>query len=329
VGTGYFSTFHYDAWRRIEGAELVAAVSLDLNEAQNTGLPAFDNLDEMLDAVSPDLVDIITGPVEHLKLIRLCAEKGVKIIISQKPFCSSIEEAETAVRICDDHGVSLIIHENFRFQPWYRVMKQAINDRLLGDVHQFTFRLRTGDGQGPNAYLDRQPYFQHMEKFLIRETGVHWIDTFRFLFGKPKSVYADLRQLNPVIAGEDAGYFIMEFEDGKRALFDANRHLDHDAENCRTTLGEAWLEGTEGTITLSGNGEVRLRKFGSQDTEVLLATQNCQGFAGDCVFALQSHVINAIQNGTDFENTAQDYLLVLKTETAIYHSAETGQKVIL
>ncbi|MEM7291474.1 MAG: Gfo/Idh/MocA family oxidoreductase, partial [Pseudomonadota bacterium] len=191
----------------------------------------------------------------------------------------------------------------------------------------FTFRLRTGDGQGPDAYLDRQPYFQKMEHFLIRETGVHWIDTFRYLFGKPVSVYADLRKLNPVIAGEDAGYFLMEFGENRRALFDGNRLIDHDAENCRTTLGEALLEGTKGSVTLKGSGELSFRRFGKQIEDVLLPVREWPGFAGDCVHALQEHVIDSIRNQTTPENTAADYLAVLEIEAALYRSAETGRKI--
>jgi len=329
VGTGYFSQFHYDAWRRIENVELVASASLNIEEARQTGLRAFNDVETLLSETSPDVVDIITPPASHLQLIRDCVASGVRTIICQKPFCNSLEEAKTASVLCKKSNVNLIIHENFRFQPWYRTMKRALDDNLLGDVHQLTFRLRTGDGQGEAAYLERQPYFRSMEKFLIRETGVHWIDTFRFLFGRPKSVYADLRQMNPVISGEDAGYFIMDFDGGKRALFDANRHLDHDAENCRTTLGEALLEGSRGTISLSGSGEVTFREFGSRRSELLLPARDWPGFAGDCVFALQSHVIACLQNGKAFENTADDYLSVLEIEAAIYQSAETGYKVHL
>ena len=330
IGTGYFSQFHYDAWRRIEDVELVASVSLSISEARETGLPAFDDAQVMLTATKPDLVDIITPPLSHLELIKLCAAQGVKTIICQKPFCNSIEEARTAVSICKQADTTLIVHENFRFQPWYRKMKQALDEGAIGDVHQLTFRLRTGDGQGPNAYLDRQPYFRQMDRFLIHETGVHWIDTFRYLLGDPKAVYADLRNLNPDIAGEDAGYFIMDFADEKRALFDANRHLDHATVNCRNTLGEAILEGTEGSITLSGMGELVLRKFGSRDLEIIFAEKQWKGFAGDCVYELQSHVIQGMQQeNNSFENTAEDYIFVIETEKAIYQSAKTGQKVDL
>jgi predicted dehydrogenase len=327
VGTGYFSRFHYQAWARIKNVELVASVNRNIEGAKATGLPAFDDLVSMLEAAKPDVLDIITPPQTHLGYIQKAVGSDIKAIICQKPFCQNIDEARQAVAICAKAQIPLIVHENFRFQPWYRTMKRAIDSGTIGDIHQLTFRLRTGDGQGPNAYLDRQPYFQKMSKFLIHETGVHWIDTFCYLLGRPLSVYADLRKMNPAIAGEDAGYFIMEFDGGKRALFDANRHLDHCSENHRLTLGESLLEGTRGTITLTGDGVVSSRKFGSTEHDVLLAGRNWPGFAGDCVHALQSHVISGLLGDMVFENSAADYLLVLELEAAIYASSENGRKM--
>tara|TARA_R110002012_G_scaffold76663_3_gene193449 strand:+ start:12413 stop:13429 length:1017 start_codon:yes stop_codon:yes gene_type:complete len=326
LGAGYFSQFHHDAWARIEEAELVGIADRDLEKARQTGHPAFDRLEHLLEATSPDLLDIIVPPQTHLEAIRTALDHGVRAIICQKPFCASLEEARTAVSLAQEAGVPLIVHENFRFQPWYRVMARALAAGDIGDVHQLTFRLRTGDGQGPEAYLSRQPYFQAMERFLVHETAVHWIDTFRFLLGDIRAVYADLRKMNPVIAGEDAGYIIFDFDQGVRAIFDGNRHLDHAAENTRTTLGEALLEGTRGTITLSGNGSVALRAFGETGSRTLLEPQDWCGFAGDCVFELQNHVIHGLLGKRDFENTAAEYLRVIEVEQAIYRSAKEGRK---
>ena len=48
--------------------------------------------------------------------------------------------------------------------------------------------------------MERQPYFQTMEKFLVHETAIHIIDVFRFLLAEePSTVYAALRRLNPAI----------------------------------------------------------------------------------------------------------------------------------
>ena len=291
--------------------EIVGACDRDMDRAAATGAPAFRDLGTMLDQTAPELLDVILPPVAHADAIRTALAAGVKWIICQKPFCRSLTEAQTICAEATEQGAQIIVHENFRFQPWYRRIKKSIE---AGDV-----------GQGPEAYLDRQPYFQTMERFLVHETAVHWVDTFRYLLGDPLSVYADLRKVNPVIAGEDAGYILFDHPSGVRALFDGNRNLDHAADNLRRTMGEALIEGTDGTLRLLGDGSVQLRPFGAQDEAELLAPDTWQGFGGDCVHALQAHVIAAMK-GAPLENEASDYLTVLTIKDASYASAEAGEK---
>ncbi|KUP93365.1 Gfo/Idh/MocA family protein [Tritonibacter horizontis] len=329
VGAGYFSRFHYDSWARMEGAIAVASCNRDITRAEATGLPAYNDLATMLEDVKPDLLDIILPPVAHADTIRTALAHGVTHMICQKPFCTDLDEARKITAEAEAAGAVIVVHENFRFQPWYRTIKSALNEGLLGTLQQVTFRLRPGDGQGPDAYLDRQPYFQEMERFLIHETAVHWVDTFRYLLGNPTGVYADLRQVNPVIQGEDAGFVLFDHPNGVRALFDGNRHLDHAADNLRRTMGEAWFEGTEGSLTLHGDGSVRLRHFGSAATTPLLAADTWDGFGGDCVHALQAHVISGLLGADPLENTVRDYLTVIEIEQAIYASSETGRKITL
>lgn len=329
VGAGYFSRYHYESWARMQRVQLVAACDRDLEMAKATGLTAYDDLSVMLDAQRPELLDIILPPAAHAETIRLALNAGIKKIICQKPFCQSLEEARTIASEAEQAGATVIVHENFRFQPWYRHIKAALDADAVGQVHQVTFRLRPGDGQGPNAYLDRQPYFQTMERFLVHETAVHWIDTFRYLLGDPLSVYADLRRVNEVIAGEDAGYIMFDHPGGVRALFDGNRALDHAADNLRRTMGEALIEGTTATLRLLGDGSVRLRAFGTSSEAILLPPDTWNGFGGDCVHGLQTHVVSSILDGTPLDNQARDYLNVIRIENAIYTSATEGRKIKL
>ncbi|WP_298837366.1 Gfo/Idh/MocA family oxidoreductase [uncultured Roseobacter sp.] len=329
LGAGYFSQFHYDAWSRIEGVETIASADLNIAAAQATGLPAFGSLAAMLDAGVPDILDIILPPPGHATSVRRAIAAGVGTIICQKPFCLDLREAREIVEEARAAGVTLVVHENFRFMPWYRVIRDQIACGRIGRPMQATFRLRPGDGQGPEAYLDRQPYFQQMPRFLIHETGVHWIDTFRFIFGDPTAVYADLRQLNPAIAGEDAGMVHFDHPDGVRTVFDGNRLADHVADNLRRTMGEAVFEGTDGCLTLLGDGSVSFRAFGSDKSENVLAPDEANGFGGDCVRHLQAHVVDCVRTGRTPENTAADYLTVIAVRDAIYASAENGRKVML
>ncbi|MFK7752428.1 MAG: Gfo/Idh/MocA family protein [Sedimentitalea sp.] len=331
VGAGYFSQFHLDGWARLPGATLVGICDRDPQAATKTGLAVFTDLEQMLNDTRPEILDLIIPPAGHADAIRTALDTSdtLRAIICQKPFCTSLEEARDITALAEAADIPLIVHENFRFQPWYRVIRDQIAAGAIGTPLQATFRLRPGDGQGADAYQARQPYFQQMERFLIHETGVHWIDTFRFLFGDPLSVYADLRRVNPVIAGEDAGFVLFDHPNGVRVLLDGNRSLDHDAQNTRCTMGEGLFEGPAGTLTLSGDGAVHLRAFASQTQTCVLGPDTSQTFGGDCTHHLQAHVIAALENGTALENPARDYLTVVRIENAIYHSAQSQRKIQL
>jgi len=192
-----------------------------------------------------------------------------------------------------------------------------------------TFRLRPGDGQGPRAYLDRQPYFQQMERFLVHETAIHQIDVFRYLLGEVTGVTAELAKLNPVIAGEDAGLILFRFENGARGVFDGNRLSDHPAENRRLTMGEMFIEGSKGVIRLNGDGGLFHRKHGENGEQAIDYAWDNRGFGGDCVYRLQEHVVRHLLHGDAVMNSACDYLANLRIEEAVYRSSSRGERIAL
>jgi predicted dehydrogenase len=325
VGAGYFSQFHYDAWTRMNDVELVGLCDLDATRASETAArwsvpETFTDAAEMLDALKPDLVDIITPPNAHLALIKLAAERRIKAIC-QKTFCRSLAEAREAVQVADAAGILLVVHENFRFQPWYAEIKRRLDAGSPGQVYQAAFRLRPGDGQGADAYLSRQPYFQTMERFLVHETAIHFVDTFRFLFGEVADVFAELRRLNPAIAGEDAGIVIFRHRNGVRAVFDGNRLVDYPAQNHRLTMGEMIIEGERGVLRLDGDGNLFTRALHSNVWEPIAFETSDAGFGGDSVYRLQRHVIDHLNGRGPIMNTAGDYIANLRIEEAIYRSA--------
>lgn len=327
LGAGYFARFHHDAWQRLDGVSLIACCDSDLARARAVSSAAYDDLGAMLDAVTPDILDIATPPGTHVSSVMRALEAGVETIICQKPFCESLQQATELTAAASAAGALLIVHENFRFQPWFRVIAAAIEAGEIGEVQQAGFRLRTGDGQGPDAYLERQAYFQTMPRLLVHETAIHYIDVFRYLFGEVQAVYADLRRLNPVIAGEDAGYIVFDMGNGVQALFDGNRHLDHAAENTRLTFGEGLFEGTKGSLSIRGDGQVRKRAFGHSDDYVILPAQDWEGFAGDSVYAFQQHVVSHLLHGTALETAAKDYLENIRLEQLVYRSSSEGRRL--
>jgi D-apiose dehydrogenase len=331
IGAGYFSRFHYDAWSRLEGVELAAVCDRErakaLEVADLHGCAAFDDAAAMLDSIRPDLVDIVTPPATHRELIALAAARGLPMIC-QKPLAPTLAEARALVETAERAGVLLVAHENFRFQPWYGEVRRLLADGAIGEVHQLSFRLRPGDGQGPRAYLDRQPYFQDMERFLVHETAIHLIDVFRYLAGEPTAVTARLRRLNPAIRGEDAGLFLLEMDTGVQALFDGNRLVDHEAANTRLTMGEMLVEGAGGQIRLDGDGRLHLREKGGRWRPHDYGWHD-RGFGGDSVYRLQAHVVAHLTVGAPLVNTGRDYLRNLEIEEAVYRAHAEGRRIEL
>jgi len=333
LGAGYFSRFHHEAWARIPQVGLAGVCDLDPARAaafaKEFGAErAYDDLATMLREARAELLDIATPPSTHLASIAAAAHAGVDVVC-QKPFCASLTEARRAVEIASAHGIAIAVHENFRFQPWHREIARILAEGRLGQVYQATFRLRPGDGRGPRAYLDRQPYFQTMPRFLIHETAIHLIDVFRYLFGAPEAVTALLRRLNPAITGEDSGVFVLDMASGVRCVFDGNRLSDHAAENRRLTMGEFLIEGEAGVLALDGDARLTSRAHGETAVTALPYAWENVGFGGDCVHRFQRHVIDARLAGTPVETAASDYISNLEVEEAIYESHEGGRRVAL
>lgn len=328
IGTGYFSQFHYRAWQRMTDVRVVALHAEDeavgQAMAQKYDIPAvYTDVNHLLDQVKPALIDIVTPPVAHADLVQRCVDAGIPCIC-QKPFCSDFAEARALVDSIQTANAMVVVHENFRFQPWYRELHRLLSTKLIGEPFEVRFNLRPGDGQGPSAYMERQPYFQQQKRFLIQETGVHFIDVFRYLFGDITGLFARLSQLNPVIAGEDAGVVLMEFSGGVRGVLNGNRLVDHASDNPRRTMGEMVIEGSLGTLSLDGYGSIRHRSHGDEVSVECDYRFDDIDFGGDCVYQMNRHVIDHLLSGTALENDASAYLVNREIEEAVYRSHESG-----
>ncbi|MEP7456601.1 Gfo/Idh/MocA family oxidoreductase [Phyllobacterium sp. SB3] len=333
IGTGFFSQYHYEAWTRIPEVHPAALVySTNAKRAaefaKKYGISKiFDDVESMIQIVQPDLIDIVSPPETHLPIVEMAARYKIPVI-TQKPLSENFHTARQLVDVVRKNNTFAVTHENWRFKPWFREAAKLIEQGAVGDLYSVNFRMRPGDGQGPNAYLDRQPYFQKMPRFLIHETAIHMVDVFRFLFGEVAAVTARLRRLNPVIAGEDAGIVVFDFTSGAAGIYDGNRLSDVDAENPRLTMGEMLIEGSSGQIKLDGYGQLYVRNMG-RPFRLHQYTWENRGYSGDCVYALQRHVIDHLMTGSPVENRVADYFNNLIVEQAIYQSDAEGRRILI
>ncbi len=324
IGTGYFSHFHYEAWKRIPEIELVAVCGISLSNAQKIcnkyGFKkAYDDIKIMLKKEQPDFIDIITPPNTHLDFVRIAAKHQVNIIC-QKPLAPSYEDALKIVSFIEKAKVRMMVHENFRFQPWHRELKKLLDKKTIGNtLHTINLRMRMGDGWQDDAYINRQPYFREMEKLLVYETGIHFIDVFRCFGGDIKKVYAKLLTLNKNIKGEDFAWVNFSFKNGMLGFLDANRFNETTAEDPRLTFGEVLIEGNLGSLRLYEDGKITVKLLGEKENNHHYEYKKIN-FAGDCVYITQKHFVNQLLSNKPFETEVSKYLKNLIVQDAIYKS---------
>ena len=332
LGAGYFSRFQYEAWARISEVEIAALANRDLAKARETvarhGIPrayAWSDLAMMLDAERPDFVDIITPPETHLEVVQLAAARGIAIIC-QKPLAPTWDECVAVVETARQAGVRFMVHENFRWQPWYREMRRQLEAGTLGELFSISIRTRLGDGWQDDAYLARQPFFRTYPRLFVYETGVHFLDTFRYLGGEIASVYTRLQKRNAAIKGEDAAQIVCGFASGATAILDASRYNEAETTDLRYTFGTVRLDGSKGHLELDLEGNLTLKILG-QPSRRLDYPHTREGFAGDSVYALQRHFVERMTDGASFESTGEDYLKSTALMEACYRSHATGQVI--
>ncbi|MEO8596422.1 MAG: Gfo/Idh/MocA family oxidoreductase [Candidatus Solibacter sp.] len=332
MGAGYFSRFQYEAWSRIPEVDM-AAIYNRTEEKARAMMPQhgieryYADWRELIEREQPDFVDIITPPETHEEICAYAASRGVHIIC-QKPLAPSLEASRRIVESARKSGVRFMVHENWRWQPWYREIKRIQTSGIIGEFTHIHFLMRMGDGWGENAYLDRQPFFRDYPRLLVYETGVHFIDTFRYLLGEITEVYAQLRRLNPVIRGEETGQLFFRFASGATAIWDANRYNEVESSSPRYTFGQMRIDAMGGHLTLDTEANLRIKVLGKDGYTAEYPHQNVQ-FAGDCVYALQRHFVDSMKSGAEFEASGEDYLRTLAVVEAVYESAARNEVIRL
>jgi len=327
IGAGFFANFQADAWQRIPNVELVAVADpLSGRAAAFAAAHAiprsYTDAEAMLQAERTDFADIVTRPESHRELTELAA-CYCPAVICQKPMAPTWEDCQSMVETCAHRGVRLLIHENWRWQPWYREARRQIAQGRLGRVFHFAFRMRTGDGRGPSPYLP-QPYFRGMPRLLLHETAVHFLDTFRYLGGDLESVFCRTNRINPAIQGEDYALVQVGFSSGAIGLIDANRI----SGPCppEVAFGEFRIEGERAMVRIAATGHMFLTEYGSPEAALPLSVPEA-GYKGDSVMALQRHIAQCLLTGEAAECEAAAYLHTVKAVEACYRSAQTGVQV--
>ena len=225
AGAGMISWYHLTAWRNVgPRARVVAVADPDPARARaradEFGIPsAYADADSMLGKEELDALDVASPRETHAAWVEAAAARGVDVLC-QKPLTPTLAEAEALVARVGTR-VRLMVHENWRFRPWYRELRRWIADGLLGEID--LARLATissgflPDESGRRPAFVRQPFMQREPRLMIAEVLIHHLDTMRFLCGPLRVVGARASRTLGDVTGETSAAIFLETAGGAPA----------------------------------------------------------------------------------------------------------------
>jgi predicted dehydrogenase len=331
IGAGFWARYQLAAWGENSDAVCVAVCDRDRERAEALagplGIPAYDDPKAMLAEGRPDFVDIVTPVDTHASLIRLCAEQGIAVIC-QKPLAATLAEAQEAVTVCERAEVSLLVHENWRWQTPLRKAGELLTAGRIGAA----FRARLSFVCSFPVF-DNQPFLRELEQFILTDIGSHVLDSARFLFGEAASVYAQTRRVNPAIKGEDVATVVMPMGAARTTVVCEMSYASR-TEYERFPQTYLFVEGAKGSLEIGP--DYVLRVTDAEGTHLSRHGPARYAWADPAYDLVQSSMIPCqarqiahLRGEKTAENTGADNLETMRLVFAAYESARTGQSVTL
>lgn len=330
-GCGFWSQFQLGAWRELEGVECVALYNRTLSKARALGKRfgvdrAYDDAEELLKNENLDFIDIITDVDTHEKFVLLAARYGLDVIC-QKPMAPGWEPAKRMVAATRKAGVRYYVHENYRWQPQIRRVKEIMDSGVIGKP----FRGRTWWNTAFPVF-ETQPFLAELEQFALTDQGSHQFDVVRFLFGEAESIYTRVQTVNPAIRGEDVATSLIRMDSGMVVSQEISFSSPLEKEVFPQTL--MLIEGDRGSIRLDAEFEIRTTTGSVTNAEVV--PMRSYSWQTDrlkpeppSIVDINRNILEDMLGKGSAENTGDDNLETMRMVWAAYESARSGKVIRL
>lgn len=147
IGVGYLGKFHARKYHLMEGVDLVGVVDIDLGRAKEVAADvdtrAYVDYRELIGKV--DAVSIVVPTSEHYEISRALLENGVDLMV-EKPFTTTLGEADELIRIAQDRGLLVQVGHLERYNPAVVALADIINKPMFIESHRLSiFKSRATD----------------------------------------------------------------------------------------------------------------------------------------------------------------------------------------
>lgn len=137
LGSGGMGTFHAEAYRNIEGVEVIGLTSRDAEKAKKVakdlGTQGFTDPYELINDPTVTAIDVCVPSSIHREFVIASLEAG-KDVFCETPFALNIEDAEVMIQTAQKSKRTLLVGLLMRSISQYRYIKDLVDSGEAGQI---------------------------------------------------------------------------------------------------------------------------------------------------------------------------------------------------
>jgi len=200
---------------------VVGCFDLDRAKAESSArkfnIPkVYGALNDLLADPAVEIVEIAVHPWQQFEVARQAIAAG-KHLLCQKPLSDSFAQAVETVRLARAAGVKLAVNQQMRWDPAMRAVYDLFDKGWLGQPTEASIQVSLGF-ELEGSWGAASPRFEVMLH------SIHYLDSFRFLFGEPEWV-TSRHTRSPLLEnfrGETKTVTVLDYASGLQALSAVN-----------------------------------------------------------------------------------------------------------
>lgn len=213
--------FHGPLVSSVEGLEFAGVVerSTDHAASRYPGVRTFRSLDEMLADNSLGLFVVTTPSGTHFEVARQILEAGRAVVVD-KPMSVSSGQIAKLAGLAKAKNVLLAPFHNRRWDSDFLTLKKLLHEGSPGRLVSFESRFDRWRPVRPTDRLWKET--AELGGGVLLDLGTHIADQALALFGKPESIFADVRCEREWATVNDAFTLRLRYADGLVVVLGAN-----------------------------------------------------------------------------------------------------------
>ena len=154
----------------------------------------FQDTDEMLAKADLDGADICTSHAHHHINAIKCLNSGVNVMV-EKPMGVTVKASHAIIASAKANNKIAATAENIRRMPSRRTAEWLMNEKqMLGDLRMFSAQHASYRAPDPQSDWHWRLDLTLGGGGMVMDSGAHYCDTIRYLFGDPDTVYGRVCQ---------------------------------------------------------------------------------------------------------------------------------------